>query len=655
MTPNRNEEADDFSERLNQILGQSTFPLSTRELATRLRLRQVRLADYEVSHRLRSMADEGVLLYQKGRWSAVAPPFAEIQQPQDHLSFPKLSDETLTLLGKKIPQSGNSAQEDGSPLVEDHDSNTGTDASSERWGLFKKLLGYYCECIRNEEGADASAFQNQHGQQFIYLRKSGVWFPRPGVAWRTSIPVSDYYSPMLNLLPSGEDSQSLVVGYPVQAYYIEKENEPDVAIIRPVFFFTVEHGLSDGALILKCEEPRPEINLGWLEYSFPRKPEQQRNFLSACGFINRFSLNDEMLGLEKGELAPSLQNLVAALSAFMPQRIRETLEPNHVLGDKLVEPFETGIYNRAVLMLAKRTRYTETLLKELGFIQKMPDEYLDKTALVPIFSRNRGKGEEDEKELNHEAIVADTTRLNAEQRRAAAAMLTRPLSVVTGPPGTGKSQVVSGVIQNARLKGQTVIFASRNHKAIDAVMGRLQDDQGRTLIVRTNSKDDPGLKITFSHAIRRMLGDHGDTGAFEKLERAKEQLKPLLQERGIQAEHARKIEEAATALGELEDQLSYLSTNLPKMIPPFLDQSPETLTNGTLQKALRLIEKSSNRSSRTRFFLKLSNFLRTCFYWRLFVRAQKVLKILPQSPEFPSLKRLKANTPESVGVKVVVT
>ena len=64
--------ADDFSEKLIQILGQSSFPLSTRELATRLRLRQVRLPDYEVSRRLRAMGDEGVLLYKKGRWSALA-------------------------------------------------------------------------------------------------------------------------------------------------------------------------------------------------------------------------------------------------------------------------------------------------------------------------------------------------------------------------------------------------------------------------------------------------------------------------------------------------------------------------------------------------------------------------------------------------------
>ena len=511
--------------------------------------------------------------------------------------------------------------------------DTGT--HSERWGLFRKLLDYYRECIRNEEGADASAFQNQHGQQFIYLRKSGTWFPRPGLEWRTSIPISEYFSPMLNLLPSGEDSQSLVVGYPVQAYYIEKEGEPDVAFIRPVFFFTVENDLSDGALILKCEESKPEVNLGWLDYAFPRKPDQQRNFLSACGFINRSRPNDEIPGLEKGELAPSLQSLITALSAFLPDRIRQPMELNDIPGEKLKEPFETGIYNRAVLMLAKRTRYNETLLKELSAIQKMQDEYLDQTALRPIFARNRENDEGHEDERLHESIVIDTTLLNAEQRQAAASMLTKDLTVVTGPPGTGKSQVVSCAIQNARLKGLTALFASRNHKAIDAVMGRLQDGQGRSLIVRTNSKEDPSLKITFSHAIREMLAVHRDTGSIERLDRAREELQALLEERGTAAGHAREIEKAGMALGELEEQLSYLAGKLPAEMASFLDESPDTLSNDTVKRVFKIIEDYSNHTIKAGFPRKVSNFLKACRHWRLFQRAGKILENLPKVPPPP--------------------
>ena len=641
--------SDAFSTNLKQIISQSQIPLSTRELATRMRLRHVRLADYEVSGILRHMADEGEVEYQKGRWAVSFARCSDAVQPINRIIFPRLSDETSKLLGQEVSTTRPVPSESEPAIIDNESGIPKTDTPSERWGMFRKLLGYYRECIRNEEGADASAFQNQHGQQFIYLRRNGPWFPRPGLPWRTTIPIADYFSPMLNLLPVGDESQSLVIGYPVQAYYKEKEEEPDVAFIRPVFFFTVEHAVSGGGLILRCEESKPEINLGWLEYAFSRKPDQQRNFLSACGFINRWRPNDEIPALEKGELAPSLENLLAALAAFMPERVKQPLELHGIPGDKIKEPFETGIYNRAVLMLAKRTRYTAGLLKELAAIARMPDEYLEQTALHPIFARNREKSEGREKQICHEAIVADTTLLNSEQRQATASLLTKGITVVTGPPGTGKSQVVSCAIQNARLKGQTVLFASRNHKAIDAVMGRLQDEQGRSLIVRTNSKDDPNLKITFAHAIKVMLADHGDAGACERLKRAGEELGSLLEERGIKAGHARQIEEAGMALGVLEEQLSYLARELPEEMTSFLNGSPDTLTNGTVQKAIEFIKDFSNGSGNPNLAAKAADFLKACFHLRLFGQAQKVLQSVPKAPKlprFPSRNGLNAIQPE---------
>src|SRR3990172_8418029 len=135
-------------------------------------------------------------------------------------------------------------------------------------------------------------------------------------------------------------------------------------------------------------------------------------------------------------------------------------------------------------MLARRTRYNETLLRELTAIERAPDEELDRSALRSVFARNEPASESlVEQDAVHEEVVADTASLNAEQRRAVASLLTRNTTVITAPPGTGKSQVVSSAVANARLRGQTVLFTSRNHKAIDAVVGRLTDDQNRPLII----------------------------------------------------------------------------------------------------------------------------------------------------------------------------
>jgi len=65
--------------------------------------------------------------------------------------------------------------------------------------------------------------------------------------------------------------------------------------------------------------------------------------------------------------------------------------------------------------------------------------------------------------------------LNHEQIQSVANAMAHPLSVVTGPPGTGKSQAIVAMAATAMLQGQNVIVASKNHQALDAVQERLRE------------------------------------------------------------------------------------------------------------------------------------------------------------------------------------
>ncbi len=62
------------------------------------------------------------------------------------------------------------------------------------------------------------------------------------------------------------------------------------------------------------------------------------------------------------------------------------------------------------------------------------------------------------------------------------------LTVVTGPPGTGKSQIVTTVIANAWMRQQSVLFASHNHKAVDVVEERVNDLASKPLMIRTGRR-----------------------------------------------------------------------------------------------------------------------------------------------------------------------
>jgi hypothetical protein len=62
------------------------------------------------------------------------------------------------------------------------------------------------------------------------------------------------------------------------------------------------------------------------------------------------------------------------------------------------------------------------------------------------------------------------------------------LTVVTGPPGTGKSQLVLNLIANAIVNNKSVLFASKNNKAVDVVYNRLSKLITQPSALRTGSR-----------------------------------------------------------------------------------------------------------------------------------------------------------------------
>ncbi|MGO8946799.1 MAG: AAA domain-containing protein [Ktedonobacterales bacterium] len=65
----------------------------------------------------------------------------------------------------------------------------------------------------------------------------------------------------------------------------------------------------------------------------------------------------------------------------------------------------------------------------------------------------------------------------------------RPLTLVIGPPGTGKSFTIAQIILDAVARGQTVLLSSKMNKAVDVVVEKLQPHLGSlTVILRGGDK-----------------------------------------------------------------------------------------------------------------------------------------------------------------------
>ena len=104
------------------------------------------------------------------------------------------------------------------------------------------------------------------------------------------------------------------------------------------------------------------------------------------------------------------------------------------------------------------------------------------------------------------------------QYRAASAALECPLTVIQGPPGTGKSDVVVTLLVSIFMAGGTVLFASKNHQALDEVEHRLSKLVGGHPVL-TRGRDAEGDRDTnFLAALKELSASEPRTKSLPPVE-----------------------------------------------------------------------------------------------------------------------------------------
>lgn len=79
--------------------------------------------------------------------------------------------------------------------------------------------------------------------------------------------------------------------------------------------------------------------------------------------------------------------------------------------------------------------------------------------------------------------------LDDSQASVVAHALSNRFSVVTGAPGTGKTQVILNIIANALMKNKSVLVASKNNKAVDNVKERFDIVDSSQYLIRFGKKE----------------------------------------------------------------------------------------------------------------------------------------------------------------------
>lgn len=323
----------------------------------------------------------------------------------------------------------------------------------EPWANFRNLCQYYADCVKYSEHSQEYLFPDQLNKTFMIPRLPVNWHLRED-EFIVDTSQSDAY--VRATLLKDSDEEELFIGYPLNSFV-----SPDgYECLCPVLMFPVSiavrgAGYTTG-MRMKIDRQGISINQDWIDYHIPRT--EQQAFRRACEHTE-----DEM-GCVDVEM---VLNYIAAHFTNVG------LNPNSMQFSVRNSQARQSLLNTAVLFEGTKTKYTKNLMSELHRIAREPDAVLDRTALAYVFREPilQYAIHEDKR-----IPVSFTSRpLNAGQFDAVEEALNNPVVKVMGPPGTGKSFMSVNLMANEVLNGGSVLFTSKNHKAIHAIFDKAPD------------------------------------------------------------------------------------------------------------------------------------------------------------------------------------
>jgi AAA domain-containing protein len=276
------------------------------------------------------------------------------------------------------------------------------------------------------------------------------------------------------------------------------------------------------------------------------------------------------------------KDLLAALgvpgAVFDPRRLSLPLDER-----ELWRPQEVGAFNMAIAIKGDLDHAVRNLVKDLDWMARAGD--WEKSAARFLFEA-----------CTTDAVSpldAGPVRLNYAQEHAAAVAATSPLTVITGPPGTGKSQTVTAIIAEAWRRGESVLLSSTNNKPVDDVVSGKAAHLDRALVLRTgNAEKRQELGANLGDLVEEVAARPVGTG-FERLSELTNDRRWAERDLQQYAELGRELLAAAVFRDELHQQT--WQNNVP---PPTDLPRVEKLANRVVKTGWRWLRARRDRKFR---------------------------------------------------------
>jgi very-short-patch-repair endonuclease len=372
-----------------------------------------------------------------------------------------------------------------------------------------RLCRYYLACVGFDDESGVSVLASGNFNDSDYVELSTFLGSTNSDIFR-----SEGAQRLISKIRKDRSRLTMYLGYPVALHKQGfKKSNGERYFVEPIVLYPVE---LENSAKPRISSAFPLINLSVLK----RFTNAQRDAV-----MNELAQLEDELGLSGDDEPPEVDELCRRLAIIRPEwPWSEQPNPGALTSDPpLSEIKAEGIFNRAILVVAQRSPFTQGLETELKLLTQCPTEKYAGTVLGQWIS-----GVMPSPTPTSDQSLVEVLPLNQEQRQAIEQAFSNPLTIITGPPGTGKSQVVADLLINAVWRGKRVLFASKNNKAVDVVEERLNNLGPRPIVIRAGANQYQAKLADYLIELLSAKTGPDDEGEFDKAVRQRHELEARL-------------------------------------------------------------------------------------------------------------------------------
>ncbi len=342
----------------------------------------------------------------------------------------------------------------------------------------KEIVSYWLSCIEQEDVLSQSFLQNSRGKFKLNPFTEDIFLTKNNRVVR----IDDNDEDLLRFVRRAITSNiEFYYGYPL----IRKKNKDSKWEFLPVFLLPAQFGYdAENQAILSVDIASLEIGLetaGLFGINASEIPES----------INRLIplfLDDELTGAEKVLRAVSL------IKGDSELPFDSEIDPDS-LDDTPSKGTAASLLNKSILFESTSSVFNRALLQDLRQLCEKHD--FKGTGLDTIFRQSSDlDGRSSSEMFPLLPFATDEYQLYA-LRKA----LNNPKTIITGPPGTGKSQFIMNLILNFAVQNKSVLFVSHTNEAVRTVEEKIKEMFG-AVILRTGNY---GLRKDLPQALDLLL------------------------------------------------------------------------------------------------------------------------------------------------------